>query len=91
MDIDFDIIEQAGLTQGEFSDLVGYSRQTVNKWMSDDPIMRRRPSEEARTLLLPLLEKLNTAVREGRLPRALKSANAIVREERRRIIEEALQ
>lgn len=31
---DFSIIKRAGLTQGEFSSLVGVTRATTNMWVS---------------------------------------------------------
>lgn len=60
----FDVIEQAGISQGQFAALVGVSRVTVNTWVrgkfSPRPDLKRR--------VAAILRLVGAAVQAGRLP-----------------------
>ena len=66
--LDFSVIERAGLTQGEFADLIGVTRVTVNLWVNggtpspyltrvcDGMLNRLQEAIDAEYLPAPLLE-----------------------------------
>lgn len=62
--MDFAVIEQAGISQGQFASLVGVSRITVNTWVrgrfSPRPDIARRAGK--------VLDLVLSAVQSGRLP-----------------------
>ena len=62
--MDFKHIERAGLTQLEFSRIVGYSRPSVNLWRNG----RKAPGPVATRALRFALGELKKAVKDKRLP-----------------------
>lgn len=62
----FAIITEAGLTQGEFADLVGASRITVNRWSKGQPV-----SKTFRPRVADLLKRLQVGIKLGLLPGTL--------------------
>lgn len=61
--VDLSLIADTGLSQGEFAELVGVSRVTVNGWMQG-----RTPSEKTAPLLRKALAVLRVAKRLKLLP-----------------------
>ncbi len=84
---EFVIIERAGLTQGEFAELIGVSRNTVNLWMNGP----RRPHFLLRRRVDKALELLKKAVDDARLPGAMPPPRPGHTEERAQYIRSALQ
>jgi DNA-binding XRE family transcriptional regulator len=62
--MDFTIIRRAGITQGQFAELVGVTRATVNTWVSGE----FRPNAKQRRHVIRAIKLLETAVEEARLP-----------------------
>lgn len=60
----FDLIERAGITQGQFAELAGVSRITVNTWVKG----RYGPRADLRTRVVRLLGLITEALRTGALP-----------------------
>lgn len=60
----FDVIEDAGLTQLEFAELIHTSRPTVNLWING----RKEPSSANRALLKRALHVVQQFVDKGYLP-----------------------
>lgn len=66
-DFDFSVVEQTGLTQGEFAALVGVGRVTVYYWLSG----ARRPSRHLARRVRRALALLQDALDNDKLPGAL--------------------
>ena len=62
--MDFSIIRRAGLTQGQFAELAGVSRITVNTWVQG----KFRPRPPQRTRVIRAVQLLEAAVRKQHLP-----------------------
>lgn len=62
--LDFSIIEKAGVSQGQFGRLCGVSRITVNTWVSGV----RSPKKTRLNRVSALLNQLGWAVSQGKLP-----------------------
>jgi transcriptional regulator with XRE-family HTH domain len=61
---DFSLIQRAGLSQGQFAELVGTARVTVNLWVRGK-YSPRKPMDRRVKRALDLLQK---AIDEGTLP-----------------------
>lgn len=64
MDYDFDVLERAGLTQGEFAGLLGVQRASVNNWVRG----RSKPHSLHSKRVNQLLRLIDTAVKLKLLP-----------------------
>ena len=86
--LDFSLIEKAGLTQGEFADLIGVTRVTVNLWVNGGT-----PSPYLTKVCAARLAKLEAAIDAEYLPAPLLEMHPTQynREERRETIRAALQ
>lgn len=62
--MDFNLIERAGLTQLEFSRVVGYSRPSVNLWRNG----RKAPGPVATAKLARAAAALRAAIKDKDLP-----------------------
>ncbi len=62
--MDFNLIERAGLTQLEFSRIVGFSRPSVNLWRND----RKKPGPAASAKLNRAAAALRSAIKNEDLP-----------------------
>lgn len=62
--MDFSVIKRARMTQGEFADLVGVSRVTVNQWVRG----KMRPHRYTSAKIGAMLEHLESAAEFGELP-----------------------
>lgn len=62
--MDFSLIDRAGVSQGQFAQLVGVSRITVNTWVK----ARFKPRGSIRVRVIKLLSLLEAAITDGRLP-----------------------
>jgi DNA-binding XRE family transcriptional regulator len=62
--MNFEVIDQAGLTQAQFASLVDVSRVTVNTWIKG----HYRPNQQMRGRVIKALDLLTEAVDAGRLP-----------------------
>lgn len=71
--MDFSVIARAGITQLEFSALVGVSRVTVNLWCQG----KMNPNKFINSKVAVVLEHMEAAVQHGALP--LHNASAMNR------------
>lgn len=62
--IDFSILEKAGISQAEFADLCGVSRVTVNLWVKG----KMQPHRYLRHTVARVTEDIQVALDAGRLP-----------------------
>lgn len=61
---DFSIIKRAGLTQGEFSSLVGVTRATTNMWVSG----KMKPNRYITDHVAIITATIERAIDNGQLP-----------------------
>lgn len=66
MDHDFSILEASGVSQREFSELVGVCRLTVNRWVGGARVTARHEAA-----VREQLKRLSVAIKLGILPAAL--------------------
>lgn len=85
--LDFSIIDKAGLTQGEFAEMLGVSRVTVNHWVNG-----AKPSPYLTKTCGALLQQLKAALEQQLLPGPLLEhpPNQFNKEERRAALNAAL-
>ena len=62
--MDLTPLKRAGVSQGQFADLLGVSRVTVNTWV----VGRRAPTPKIRGRIHAVLRLLDEAVESGALP-----------------------
>lgn len=70
--MDFRLIKEAGLTQGEFAELIGVSRASVNTWVSGG-----RPAKFLRPVVKLYLDWLRECIKDNVLPQELEGAPAV--------------
>lgn len=85
-EFDFAVIDDAGLSQGEFAELVGASRPTVNNWVKGRAPHKLFHAECKKQLLL-----LKGAVKLKLFPKVLPAANRYTSEERKKVIRDTLE
>ena len=85
--LDFSIIEQAGITQGEVAELLGVSRVTVNKYCKG----HAQPHSLIAKRVARFLALLESKITEGKLPIEQVDARHEQREARLALIRAALQ
>lgn len=62
--LDFAVVKQSGITQGQFAEMCGVSREAANLWMN----ARTRPSKVRARRVDKVLLALRKAVARGTLP-----------------------
>jgi len=84
--MDFQVLQDTGVSQGEFARLMGVSRVTVNNWCRGHSTPRGDRAKKARQLIL-VLRRCGEA---GMLPDRLDSAKKTDTQTRMRVIKSAL-
>ena len=86
-ELDFSIIERAGLTQSEFAGLADVTRVTINHWVSG----KGRPARKKEPKIKSLLKVLSVANKRGILPDTLPSIHKDHMDDRRAQIRKAIR
>jgi transcriptional regulator with XRE-family HTH domain len=76
------VMQQAGITQREFAELIGVSRVTVNRWVAG----ASKPSPAIHRVLSKVLIVLGVAINEGKLPANIPPAHSKTVVERQEVI-----